>query len=157
MRSIVFSLLILIASGLASAPASANSKYAAYVIHADSGDVLFDRYSNEYRYPASLTKMMTLYLLFEELDAGRLKLDSDLTVSAQAAGQPPSKLGVKSGDTIDVDTAIKALVVKSANDVAVVVAESISGSEWRFAQKMTEKARSLGMARTTFRNASGLP
>ncbi len=157
LRTVVFSLLSLIASGLFAAPASANSKYAAYVIHADSGDVLFERYSNEYRYPASLTKMMTLYLLFEELDAGRLTLDSDLTVSAQAAGQPPSKLGVKSGDTIDVDTAIKALVVKSANDVAVVVAETISGSEWRFAQKMTEKARAIGMARTTFRNASGLP
>ncbi|MEE2689998.1 MAG: D-alanyl-D-alanine carboxypeptidase family protein [Pseudomonadota bacterium] len=157
LRSIAFLLLSLIASGLVAAPASANSKYAAYVIHADSGDVLFDRYSNEYRYPASLTKMMTLYLLFEELDAGRLNLSSDLTVSAQAAGQPPSKLGLTSGDTIDVETAIKALVVKSANDVAVVVAESISGSEWRFAQKMTEKAHALGMSRTTFRNASGLP
>lgn len=140
-----------------SAPASANSKYAAYVIHADSGDVMFDRYSNERRYPASLTKMMTLYLLFEEIEAGRLTLESELTVSAQAAAQPPSKLGVKAGSKITVETAIEALVVKSANDVAVVVAEAISGSEWRFAQAMTQKARSIGMSRTTFRNASGLP
>ncbi len=143
--------------GFASTPAQANSKYAAYVVHADSGDVLFDRYSNHRRYPASLTKMMTLYLLFEELEAGNLALESKLKVSKTAAGQPPSKLGVKAGSTIDVETAIEALVVKSANDVAVVVAEHISGSEWRFAKKMTTKARKLGMRRTTFRNASGLP
>lgn len=137
--------------------AQANSKYAAFVVHADSGDILFDRYSNEYRYPASLTKMMTLYLLFEELDAGRLTLKSKLPVSKTAAAQPPSKLGVRKGSTIDVETAISALLVKSANDVAVVVAEKIGGSEWKFAQKMTAKARSIGMRRTTFRNASGLP
>ncbi|MHA7873439.1 MAG: D-alanyl-D-alanine carboxypeptidase family protein, partial [Hyphococcus sp.] len=140
-----------------SASASANSKYAAYVMHADSGDVLFNRYSTSRRYPASLTKMMTLYLLFEELEAGNLSLDSKLTVSKRASGQPPSKLGLTTGSTIDVETAIQALVVKSANDVAVVVAEHIAGSEWRFAQKMTAKARALGMSRTTFRNASGLP
>jgi D-alanyl-D-alanine carboxypeptidase len=134
-----------------------NSKYAAIVVAADSGDVLFERNPDAPRYPASLTKMMTLYLLFEELNAGRLALESDLTVSAQAAAQPPSKLGLGAGSTIDVETAIKALTVKSANDAAVVIAESISGSEWRFAQKMTEKARTLGMTRTTFRNASGLP
>lgn len=137
--------------------ASANSKYAAFVMHADSGDVLFDRYADQTRYPASLTKVMTLYLLFEELEAGRLSLDSELKISATAAGQPPSKLGLTAGSTIDVETAIKALVVKSANDVAVVVAEAIGDSEWRFAQKMTEKARQIGMRRTTFRNASGLP
>jgi len=139
------------------APANANSKYAAYVVHAHSGDVLFDRYSTKKRYPASLTKMMTLYLLFDEIEAGKFTLESELTVSAQAAGQPPSKLGIKKGKKIKVETAIEALVVKSANDVAVVVAESISGSEWRFAKKMTQKAHSLGMRRTTFRNASGLP
>lgn len=143
--------------GALGAPAHANSKYAAYVVHADSGDVFFDRYSTLRRYPASLTKMMTLYLLFEEMEAGKLSSDSELAVSARAAGQPPSKLGVKAGETIDVDTAIKALVVKSANDVAVVVAEQIAGSEWRFAQEMTAKARELGMRNTTFRNASGLP
>ena len=141
----------------ASAPASANSKYAALVMHADSGDILFDRYSKSRRYPASLTKMMTLYVLFDEIESGQLTLNSKLSVSKTAAGQPPSKLGVKSGSTISVETAIKALSVKSANDVAVVIAEAISGSEWRFARKMTAKARALGMSRTTFRNASGLP
>ena len=153
-------LFALLAAGfIAAAPnqAHANSKYAAFVMHTHSGDVLFDRYSKGSRYPASLTKMMTLYLLFDEIEAGRLTKQSKLKVSARAAGQPPSKLGVRSGSTINVETAIKALVVKSANDVAVVVAEGIAGSEWRFAQKMTAKARSLGMRRTTFRNASGLP
>ena len=147
----------LMASAIGLSSAHANSKYAAYVVHADSGDVLFDRYSTARRYPASLTKMMTLYLLFDEIEAGRLTLDSKLSVSSRAAAQPPSKLGVRKGTTISVEQAIKALIVKSANDVAVVVAESISGSEWRFAQKMTAKARALGMRRTTFRNASGLP
>ncbi len=132
-------------------------KYAALVIEANSGTVLFDRYSTAKRYPASLTKMMTLYLLFDELEAGRLTLDSEFTVSAQAAGQPPSKLGLASGAKIDVETAIEALVVKSANDVAVTVAEGISGSEWKFAQAMTAKARAIGMSSTTFKNASGLP
>ncbi|MEL6369427.1 MAG: D-alanyl-D-alanine carboxypeptidase [Pseudomonadota bacterium] len=157
LRCVVFGLMTVALAGLWTAPAHANSKYAAYVIHADSGDVLLDKYSNQYRYPASLTKMMTLYMLFEELEAGRLTLESKLKVSARAAGQPPSKLRVKSGSTIEVETAIKALVVKSANDVAVVIAENISGSEWKFAQAMTKKARQLGMRRTTFRNASGLP
>ena len=155
---VVSALLFALAFTVAlAAPAQANSKYAALVIHADSGDVLFSRYADSARYPASLTKMMTLYLLFEELEAGRLTSESELTVSPQAAGQPPSKLGLVAGSTIDVDSAVKALVVKSANDAAVVVAEAISGSEWRFAQKMTEKARALGMSKTTFRNASGLP
>lgn len=133
------------------------NKYAALVVHADTGEVLFARYADERRYPASLTKMMTLYVLFEEIEAGRVRLDQELSVSEQAAGQPPSKLGLVAGSTIDVETAIKALIVKSANDAAVVIAEAISGSEWRFAQRMTEKARALGMTRTAFRNASGLP
>jgi len=155
LRSLFISMLLIFMTAFA--PASANSKYAAFVIHANSGDVLFDKYSNKRLYPASLTKMMTLYMLFDELDAGRLTLDSKLKVSKTAAGQPPSKLGVKSGSTITVESAIHALAVKSANDVAVVVAESISGTEWQFARKMTKKARSLGMRRTSFRNASGLP
>lgn len=144
------------ASGFVTA-ASANSKYAAFVMHADSGDVFFSRHADERRYPASLTKMMTLYLLFEELEAGRLTMQSQLPVSSRAAGQPPSKLGLSAGSKITVEEAINALIIKSANDVAVVVAEAISGSEWRFALKMTEKARELGMRRTRFRNASGLP
>lgn len=156
-RCVVALALALVFLGGFNASARANSKYAAFVVHADSGDILFDRYSTARRYPASLTKMMTLYLLFEELETGKLTLSSKLTVSARAAGQPPSKLGLRSGGTIDVETAIKALVIKSANDVAVVVAEELAGSEWRFAQKMTAKARAMGMRRTTFRNASGLP
>ncbi|WP_165793906.1 D-alanyl-D-alanine carboxypeptidase family protein [Hyphococcus luteus] len=156
-RSVTVLTLAVLAAFLFAPQASANSKYAAYVMHADTGDVFFDRYSTGRRYPASLTKMMTLYLLFEELEAGRMTLDSKIHVSAHAAGQPPSKLGISAGSTIDVDTAIKALVVKSANDVAAAVAEEISGSEWRFARKMTDKARELSMWRTTFRNASGLP
>ncbi len=132
-------------------------KYAAIVIHADTGDVLLDKYADEKRFPASLTKLMTLYVLFEELEAGRLNPDSMLTVSAQAAGQPPSKLGLTAGSKISVEDAIKALVVKSANDVAVTVAEGVSGSEWKFAQAMTLRARELGMRNTTFKNASGLP
>ncbi len=150
-------LLLTFAVSATNTPAHANSKYAAFVVHADSGDVFFDRYSKSRRYPASLTKMMTLYLLFEAVEDGKLTLQSELTVSKRAAGQPPSKLGVRAGSKITVDDAIKALIVKSANDVAVVVAEEIAGSEWRFAREMTAKARSLGMRSTTFRNASGLP
>lgn len=132
-------------------------KYSAIVVHADTGDVLLSKYADEARFPASLTKMMTLYLLFEEIEAGRFNLDSDLTVSAQAAGQPPSKLGLTAGSKITVEQAIEALIVKSANDVAVTVAEGVSGSEWKFAQEMTARARTLGMRNTTFKNASGLP
>ncbi len=138
------------------APAPA-PKYSAIVIHADTGDVLLDKYADEARFPASLTKMMTLYLLFDEIESGRLNLDSKLTVSEQAAGAPPSKLGLAAGSKISVETAIEALIVKSANDVAVTVAEGISGTEWKFAQLMTERARALGMRNTTFKNASGLP
>lgn len=156
-RLVTVSVMALFGALFLATGASANSKYAAYVVHADSGDVLFDRYSDGERYPASLTKMMTLYLLFEELEAGRLTMDSKIKVSAHAAGQPPSKLGLTSGSTITVETAIQALIVKSANDVAAAVAEEIAGSEWRFAQNMTTKARAIGMSRTTFKNASGLP
>ncbi|MFN3958691.1 MAG: D-alanyl-D-alanine carboxypeptidase family protein [Parvularculaceae bacterium] len=138
----------------AAAPAP---KYSAIVIHADTGDVLLDKYADEARFPASLTKMMTLYLLFEEIEAGRLNLDSMLTVSEQAAGAPPSKLGLTAGSKISVETAIEALIVKSANDVAVTVAEAVAGTEWKFAQEMTTKARAIGMRNTTFKNASGLP
>lgn len=132
-------------------------QYAAIVMHADTGDVLLNKYIDQKRYPASLTKMMTLYVLFEELEAGNLNPDLMLTVSAQAAGQPPSKLGLTAGSKISVEDAIKALIVKSANDVAVTVAEGVSGSEWKFAQVMTTRAQALGMKNTTFKNASGLP
>lgn len=157
LRCVVGLTSLLLAAAFSASPAIANSKYAAFVVHADSGDVLFDRYSTGRRYPASLTKVMTLYLLFEELEAGKVTLNTKLKISKRAAGQPPSKLGLKAGSTITVEDAIEALVVRSANDVAVVVAEHIAGSEWKFAQQMTTRARALGMRRTTFRNASGLP
>ena len=136
---------------------TAQARYASIVVDAETGEVLRSRNADIRRYPASLTKMMTLYLLFEAIDQGRLSLDSKLKVSKRAAGQPPSKLGPGAGSTIRVEDAIRALVVKSANDIAVVVAEALGGTEVKFAQKMTSKARALGMTRTAFRNASGLP
>lgn len=165
LRVLLSAIAFAVFAGAFSSPAEAARKrraapapqYSAIVMHADSGDVLLDKYADEKRFPASLTKMMTLYILFEEIEAGRLNLDSKLTVSAIAAGQPPSKLGLVSGSTITVEDAIKALIVKSANDVAVTVAEGVSGSEWKFAQTMTLRARELGMGSTTFKNASGLP
>src|SRR5208282_1168561 len=108
-------------------------------------------------HPASLTKMMTLYLTFESLESGQLHKTQSLRVSAHAASQQPSKLELAAGETITVEQAILALTVKSANDAAVVLAEAIGGSESEFAQTMTQKARELGMTGTTFRNASGLP
>ncbi|MCP5433702.1 MAG: SPOR domain-containing protein [Alphaproteobacteria bacterium] len=137
--------------------ASANSKYAAFVMDADSGEVLYARNGDLARYPASLTKMMTLYLTFDALEKGKLKLTDALTASSHAAAQAPSKLGIAAGQTITVDEAIRALVVRSANDVAVVLAEALGDSESQFAKLMTQRARDLGMKSTTFRNASGLP
>ena len=132
-------------------------RYAAIVVDAKTGKTLFEVNSTAQRYPASLTKMMTLYLLFEALDSGRVTKQTQIPVSANAAGQPPTKLRFRRGETIDVDTAIRAIVVKSANDVAVAVAEYLGGSEAAFAGMMTAKARQLGMSSTVFRNASGLP
>lgn len=131
--------------------------YASIVVDANTGKVLEDTNADSPRHPASLTKVMTLYLLFEELDADKLKLSSQLPVSAHAAAQAPSKLGLKPGESIAVEDAIRAVVTKSANDVAVVIAEALGGTESNFAKIMTRKARSLGMDRTTYRNASGLP
>jgi D-alanyl-D-alanine carboxypeptidase len=123
----------------------------------NSGQVLHETDPDALRHPASLTKVMTLYLLFGELEAGRIKLDYDLAVSAHAAEQNPTKLGLRAGQTIKVEDAIKGLVTKSANDAAVVIAEALGGSEEEFAQMMTRKARALGMSNTTYVNASGLP
>lgn len=131
--------------------------YAAIVVDARNGRVLHESDAGGLRYPASLTKMMTLFLLFEELDAGRLTRSSPLSVSEEAAARPPAKIGVKAGTAITVDTAIRALAVRSANDVAAVIAENLAGSEEAFAQRMTRKARALGMRDTQFKNASGLP
>jgi D-alanyl-D-alanine carboxypeptidase len=127
------------------------------VVDANSGAVLQASNADAPRHPASLTKMMTLYLLFERLQQGKLSLSSELPVSAHAAAQAPSKLGLEPGDKIRVDNAIKAIVTKSANDVAVVIGEAIGGDEPSFARMMTAKARELGMMHTTYRNASGLP
>jgi len=141
----------------ASAQTTADPRYAGLVIEADSGEVLYADNADQLRYPASLTKMMTLYLLFEEIGRGGLTMDSPLAVSANAARQPATKLGLKAGSTIRVEDAILALAVKSCNDVATVVAENISGSESVFADRMTRTARALGMRNTSFSNASGLP
>jgi D-alanyl-D-alanine carboxypeptidase len=138
-------------------PAPYVEKYAAIVLEASTGRILYERMSNEARYPASLTKMMTLYLLFEQLQKGAVTLSTPLTASQYACSQEPTKLGLKPGDQVTVEDAIKALIVRSANDVAVTVAEHLGGSEYAFATRMTQKARELGMARTTFANASGLP
>jgi D-alanyl-D-alanine carboxypeptidase len=131
--------------------------YAAIVVDDKSGFVLHEASADEPRHPASLTKIMTLYLLFEQLEGGKLTLDTPLPISTQAALQPPTKLGLKANQTIKVEDAIKGLVTKSANDAAVVVAEAIGGSEAEFAKLMTLKARALGMTSTTYVNASGLP
>ncbi|MBT3928131.1 MAG: D-alanyl-D-alanine carboxypeptidase [Rhodospirillaceae bacterium] len=153
----VSALLLLSAAVLLSGTKESEAGYASIVLDADTGEVLRSRNADTRNYPASLTKMMTLYLLFEEIDSGRMRLNQKLTVSKRAAGQPASKLGLKRGATISVRQAIMALATKSANDVATVIAEAIGGSEWEFAAAMTNRARSLGMRRTRFRNASGLP
>ena len=131
--------------------------YADIVVDDKSGLVLHEVNPDEPRHPASLTKIMTLYLLFEQLEAGKLKLDTPLPVSTRASLQNPTKLGLKPNQTIQVEDAIKGLVTKSANDAAVVVAEAIGGSEEEFAKLMTLKASALGMTGTTYVNASGLP
>lgn len=148
---------------VASTPALAGTtgvypeKYAAIVVDASNGNVLYSANADSRRYPASLTKMMTLYVLFEDLERGRYRLNSRLSVSANAAAQAPSKLGLRAGDTIMVEDAIKALVTKSANDAAATIGENLAGSVPAFAERMTRTARALGMNSTRFRNASGLP
>ncbi|XKH60410.1 D-alanyl-D-alanine carboxypeptidase [Halomonas sediminis] len=137
--------------------AEANPRYAGIVVDLDNGEVLYAENADARRYPASLSKMMTLYLLFEALERGSLKLHQPLPVSSQAAAMPAVKLWLAAGSSIEVDDAIRALTVRSANDVAAVVAEALAGSERQFARLMTQKARELGMQATTFRNASGLP
>ena len=131
--------------------------YAAIVVDANSGRVLHASNPDSLRHPASITKIMTLYVLFEQLEVGKLRLDSRLPVSAHAAAQEPSKLGLEPGQTIATEDAVKAVVTKSANDVAVVIAEAIAGNEQDFARLMTRKAHALGMTRTVYTNASGLP
>jgi D-alanyl-D-alanine carboxypeptidase len=130
---------------------------ASIVMDGNSGAVLEESNPDALRHPASLTKVMTLYLLFEQLDAGKIRLDTPLKVSEHAAEQAPTKLGLQPGQTIAVEDAIKSIVTKSANDAAVVIAENLGGSEEAFAAQMTQKAHALGMSHTTYVNASGLP
>jgi D-alanyl-D-alanine carboxypeptidase len=138
-------------------PASAQSKYASILIDAGNGEVLYRANADDPKYPASLTKMMTLYLTFEALQKKRIKLGQYFPISRKAASQPPTKLDLKAGRKIRIEHAILGLITKSANDAAIVLAEGIGGSETRFVRLMNQKARRLGMMRTTFRNPSGLP
>ncbi|WP_375314203.1 D-alanyl-D-alanine carboxypeptidase [Bradyrhizobium sp. A5] len=136
---------------------SSSPKFASIIVDGNSGSVLQATSPDGIRHPASLTKIMTLYLLFERLDSGKMKLDTEMPVSQHAADQDPTKLNLRAGQTIRVEDAIKGLVTRSANDAAVVIAEAIAGDEDDFAQMMTRKARSLGMSKTVYRNANGLP
>lgn len=161
-------LAIVMACGLATQPALAevpylsliqknSSKFAAIVVDAKTGEVLYAKRADATRYPASITKVMTLYLTFEALTAGRLSLDDEVVFSPHAAAQQPTKLGVRAGDSITVLQAIKALTTLSANDAAVALAEKIAGTESRFTTLMTLRAQELGMQNTHFSNANGLP
>lgn len=132
-------------------------KYAAFLVDAGTGEVLYARHSDTERFPASITKVMTLYMVFERLAAGTMRLDDRVVMSKYAASQRPSKLGLKPGATLTVDQAIRALATKSANDVAVALAEHVGGSEKRFGELMTIRARQLGMRNSRFVNPSGLP
>ncbi len=133
------------------------NKYASIIVDVGSMEILHARQIDGLRYPASLTKMMTLYLVFDALERGELGLDEKLLVSARAARTAPVKLGLRRGQTITVEQAVQAVAVMSGNDAAVVLAERLGGSETEFAAKMTAKAKALGMQRTVFRNANGLP
>ncbi|MEZ5844006.1 MAG: D-alanyl-D-alanine carboxypeptidase [Hyphomicrobiaceae bacterium] len=150
-------LLSLLAGLLAGTEGARAGRSAALVVDANSGRVLFAEDADALRFPASLTKVMTLYLVFDEIRKGRLSYASKIRISAHAASQPPSNLDLEEGDTLTVADAVKALVTKSANDVAAALAEHLAGSVEKFAGRMTSKAREIGMTRTVFRNASGLP
>ena len=144
--------------GVASAPAEVDgSKYSSIVIDANTGREIYGVNENALRHPASITKVMTLYLLFEKLEKGEMTLATRIPVSEHAAAQEPSKLGVPAGQTISVEDAIKSIVTRSANDMAVAVAEAVGHDETSFAAQMTHRAHQIGMSRTLYRNASGLP
>lgn len=156
LNAVLIVIALFVASAAAAATANAE-RAASFAIDANSGRVLHASYADEPRYPASLTKMMTLYLVFEQLEAGKLKPSTRIRISEKAAAAPPSKLDLDAGSDIALSDAVKILIAKSANDIAVAIAEHIGGTEASFAQLMTAKARQIGMANTTFRNASGLP
>ncbi|MEL6967966.1 MAG: D-alanyl-D-alanine carboxypeptidase family protein, partial [Pseudomonadota bacterium] len=140
----------------ASKAIASNPRYAAFVMDAKTGKTLYARNADKQRYPASLTKMMTVYLIFEDLKSGRFKKSDRVVMTRAGARRPPSKIGLRVGRSITMNQAILSLVTKSANDVATAVAQKLSGSEAAFARRMTRKARQLGMRNTTFKNASGL-
>lgn len=160
----IFSLGIILALALvmntsvlvSKAEAKYNPRYASIVIDADTGEVIRARYADKVLYPASLTKIMTLLLVFEAIENGEVRLRDRIQISRHAASMVPSKLNLPVGSSIKVEDAIKALVTKSANDVAVAIAEHIGGTESNFAYLMTQKARHIGMRNTRFKNASGL-
>lgn len=168
-RRLIFSVSLAAAAtfGALAAPAQAQvsylqvpanePKYAAIVVDAKTGEVMYAKRADSPRYPASVTKVMTLYLTFEALAAGKLKLDDRVVFSPHASAQSPTKLGVRPGDSISVSEAMQAMAIKSANDAAVAMAEKLGGTESRFAAMMTLRAQELGMANTHFANASGLP
>ncbi|EHS54062.1 peptidase S11 D-alanyl-D-alanine carboxypeptidase 1, partial [Rhizobium sp. PDO1-076] len=156
-RLAVAALTLVMMTSFSVSVAQAAPKYAGVVIDARTGKVLYSEDADSLRYPASLTKMMTLYMVFEALEAGRISLSTKVPVSKNAAAEPPSKLGVGAGRSLTVEQAIQALVTRSANDVATALGEFLGGSEQRFGQMMTAKARNLGMTKTTYRNAHGLP
>lgn len=149
--------LLLLAGTLLFLTRAESREYSALVVEPETGRVLYEKYAQELRHPASVTKIMTLYLVFEALERGDLTLNTPLDVSRNAVLRPPSRLGLTPGETIAVEDAVLGLVTRSANDVATVIAENLGGSESSFAAMMTAKARSLGMRDTVFRNASGLP
>ncbi len=138
-------------------PLAEAGPYSALVVEVDSDRVLYEQNADELRHPASLTKMMTLYLVFEALSRGELSLGDNMVASAFAVSKPPSRLGLAAGDTLTVEEGILGLVTQSANDAATVIAETLGGSEPAFAELMTQKAHQLGMNSTVFRNAQGLP
>ena len=166
-RVFAFLMLVVLAAAALAQPAAAQipyvnllfsqPRYAAYVIDANTGEVLYEKNADSPRYPASITKLMTLYLAFEALQAGKLSLSDRVNVSSHAASAAPTRLGVRAGDSVSVDEAIRAMTVKSANDMAVAMAERIGGSEGKFAALMTLRAQELGMNNTQYVNASGLP
>jgi D-alanyl-D-alanine carboxypeptidase len=153
----VIVLLVFFALGLVFIPSLSQAKYASLVIDAETGTELYSRNADTKNYPASLTKIMTIYMVFDALDRRKWNLKTRLKVSRRASRQPQTRLGLKVGQTISVHNAILALVTRSANDVATVVAENMAGTEIKFAKLMTQKAKTIGMRRTIFRNASGLP
>jgi D-alanyl-D-alanine carboxypeptidase len=157
LASLLASLFLFSTTASASSSLASVPKYAAILVDADTHEILYARNPDEPRHPASITKVMTLYLTFEALDSGNLKLTDRVYFSRHAAAQPPSKLGVPRGGWISVEEAIRTLTTKSANDVAVALAERLAGTESAFARKMTAKAHELGMKNTAFYNASGLP